>query len=165
MGKALEWVTAVWREDGTAFPSFDFFLQRFREIFEHPEGGISSSTHYPITPSQTEPMQLGYTHLTPVEWEHRICQHLCLYCGQAGHLRASCPTRPSACNSTTVSPCIQAHHSSSCIKVPVVLALEGNNIPTSALLDSGAAGNFMSHEFAQHQLPLISCTFIWQWRR
>uniref|UniRef100_A0A4W5NCV1 Retrotransposon gag domain-containing protein n=1 Tax=Hucho hucho TaxID=62062 RepID=A0A4W5NCV1_9TELE len=39
-GKALEWVTAVWREDGTAFPSFGTFLQRFREIFEHPEGGM-----------------------------------------------------------------------------------------------------------------------------
>lgn len=39
-GKALEWVTVVWRADGTAFPSFGIFLQRFREIFEHPEGGM-----------------------------------------------------------------------------------------------------------------------------
>uniref|UniRef100_A0A4W5LSR2 CCHC-type domain-containing protein n=1 Tax=Hucho hucho TaxID=62062 RepID=A0A4W5LSR2_9TELE len=242
-GKALEWVTAVWREDGTAFPSFGTFLQRFREIFEHPEGGmraddrllelsqgrntaaeyaltfrtlaaqtdwvestlkllfrkglslelqselacrdegrslnqfieltiqidnlirsrrplrtVPTSTQYPVTLSQTEPMQLGYTHLTPEERERRIRQHLCLYCGQPGHLRAFCPTRPPPRNPSSVSPCVQAHHSSSCIKVPIVLSLEGNHISTSALLDSGAAGNFMSHEFAQQQqLPLISC--------
>ncbi len=36
--KALEWATAVWREDGSTFPSFHMFLQWFREIFDHPVG-------------------------------------------------------------------------------------------------------------------------------
>ncbi len=104
-------------------------------------------------------MQLGYTHLSPEERERRIRQHLCLYCGQASHLRASCPTRLPPCNSSMVSPCIQGHHSSTCIKVPILLSIEGNNIPTSALLDLGAAGNFMSQEFAQqHKITLIPCT-------
>lgn len=34
-GRALEWATAVWRTDGSAFPSFDTFLQQFCEVFEH----------------------------------------------------------------------------------------------------------------------------------
>ncbi|KAI2656673.1 Retrotransposon-derived protein PEG10 [Labeo rohita] len=42
----------------------------------------------------SDPMQIGFTHLTAEERERRIRQHLCLYCGQPGHLRVSCPTRP-----------------------------------------------------------------------
>ncbi len=38
-GKALDWATAVWRTDGTAFPTFDLFLHHFREVFEHPAEG------------------------------------------------------------------------------------------------------------------------------
>lgn len=33
---------AVWREDGSAFPSFESFLQRFREVFDHPKEGKSA---------------------------------------------------------------------------------------------------------------------------
>ncbi len=29
-GKALDWATAVWRADGSTFPSFQVFLQRFK---------------------------------------------------------------------------------------------------------------------------------------
>ncbi len=39
----------------------------------------------------------------------------------------------------------------------MLLSIEGNNIPTSAVLDSGEAGNFMSHEL-QHKIQLIPCT-------
>lgn len=38
-GKALDWATAVWQDDGSVFPSFANFLQRFREVFEHAAGG------------------------------------------------------------------------------------------------------------------------------
>ncbi len=41
-GRALDWVTAVWQGAGSAFPSFDAFLQRFREVFEHSAGGGSA---------------------------------------------------------------------------------------------------------------------------
>ncbi len=41
-GKALDWVAAVWRGDGSAFPSFDFFLQRFKEVFDHSAGRRSA---------------------------------------------------------------------------------------------------------------------------
>lgn len=33
-GKALEWVTAVWRPEGSSFSSFAAFLQQFRNVFE-----------------------------------------------------------------------------------------------------------------------------------
>lgn len=41
-GKALDWATAVWREDSSMFPTFSAFLQSFKEVFEHPEGGKST---------------------------------------------------------------------------------------------------------------------------
>ncbi len=41
-GKSLDWVTAVWQGDGSAFPSFDLFLQCFKEVFDHSAGGRSA---------------------------------------------------------------------------------------------------------------------------
>ncbi len=38
-GRALVWATAVWSEDRPTFPSFRAFIQRFKEVFEHPAGG------------------------------------------------------------------------------------------------------------------------------
>ncbi|KAI2647117.1 Transposon Tf2-6 polyprotein [Labeo rohita] len=38
-GKALDWATAVWGTNGSVFPTFDYFLQRFREVSDHPSGG------------------------------------------------------------------------------------------------------------------------------
>ncbi|MGL4600325.1 MAG: reverse transcriptase domain-containing protein, partial [Plesiomonas sp.] len=42
-GKALEWATAVWNYGRSSFSSFSNFVQRFREVFEHPEGGRDAS--------------------------------------------------------------------------------------------------------------------------
>jgi len=33
MGKALDWATAVWREDSSVFPTYSAFLQSFKEVF------------------------------------------------------------------------------------------------------------------------------------
>jgi len=41
-GKALEWITAVWRSDGSSFHSFDHFVRRFREVFERSSTGRSA---------------------------------------------------------------------------------------------------------------------------
>ncbi len=38
-GRALEWITAVWSGDRSPFRSFEEFLQRFREVFNHPKDG------------------------------------------------------------------------------------------------------------------------------
>ncbi len=41
--------------------------------------------------SSTESMQLGYTRLFPEERERQIHLHLCMYCGESGHLKSLCP--------------------------------------------------------------------------
>ncbi len=37
-GRALDWATAMWEGERLSFPSFDHFLQCFREVFEHSAG-------------------------------------------------------------------------------------------------------------------------------
>ncbi len=37
-------------------------------------------------PPETEPMQIGFTHLSGEERERHIRQNLCLYCGRPGHI-------------------------------------------------------------------------------
>lgn len=110
----------------------------------------------PVTPNP-EPMQLGYIPLTPEERERRVQLHLCLYCGQAGHLKLSCPIQPGSSNSKSVSSQTPVNHSATSI-IPVKMRVNGQTISTHALLDSGAAGNFMSCTFIQqHNIMLISC--------
>lgn len=46
----------------------------------------------PLPPE--EPMQLGRARLTPQERQRRMQRHLCLYCGEADHFIASCPSSP-----------------------------------------------------------------------
>ncbi|KAL0150390.1 hypothetical protein M9458_054207 [Cirrhinus mrigala] len=108
----------------------------------------------PATSSALEPMQLGTTKLTVEERERRIRNNLCLYCGQAGHIRATCPTRPPR-PPTSVSatkPCLNR------CEIPVILSSEGISIQTNALIDSGAAGNFIDEDFVRtNRLPTLSC--------
>ncbi len=238
--KALDWVTAVWNFNRPAFTSFESFLQRFRAVFDLPEGGDGAgeqiltlkqgrntaaefalafrtlaaqtgwpddplklhfrrglslelqtelacrdegktldqlidlairidnmirsrrpsrgSTYHspspPVVPEQ-EAMQVGHARISPEERDRRYRQNLCLYCGQAGHVKVSCPTRPKQHASSAVS---QSLNSSKCVKVPVKLAVGDCVIETMALIDSGAAGNFIDADFAKmYDLPLIPC--------
>ncbi|KAK3506565.1 hypothetical protein QTP70_009903 [Hemibagrus guttatus] len=50
----------------------------------------------PVSPPEPapEPMHLGSSHLTPAEWQRRLTQNLCLYCGALGHAIPACPVRP-----------------------------------------------------------------------
>ncbi len=237
-GRALEWATAVWSDERTVFPSFTRFLQRFREVFEHPAGGKevgeqllalrqgrSTAADYALSfrtlsaqtgwaddplkllfrkglsmelqselacrdegrsldqfidlaiqidnlvrsrrqprflsasasmtsPPEPEPMQVGFTHLSTEERERRISHNLCLYCGLPGHLRASCPTRPLR-NPPSVS---KISTLSSVLEIPVTLRVNGEVIETTALIDSGAAGNFIDSAFSKtHRIPLVAC--------
>ncbi|XP_060729294.1 uncharacterized protein LOC132847773 [Tachysurus vachellii] len=194
-GRALEWATAVWKEDGTAFPSFSHFLIQMHSMFKHPAGGesaeerllnISQGDHtaadYALTfrtlaaqasweerplnlpyrkglnrelqtelachdegrdlsafielsiqidnlkrahrtptrrpPTEnTEPMPLGSAHLTSEEKARRFRRQLCLYCGEPGHLLATCPTRPPNKRNTLPSKtCLQIN---SAVTTPV----------------------------------------------
>ncbi len=105
-------------------------------------------------PPAAEPMQIGVTHLSGEERERRVRLNLCLYCGLPGHMRASCPTRPSR-NNATVS---QNFSQSTFLNIPVRLRVKGTIVDTVAFIDSGAAGNFIDAEFAKtHKIPLVPC--------
>ncbi|KAL0156949.1 hypothetical protein M9458_048195 [Cirrhinus mrigala] len=101
-----------------------------------------------------EPMQIGATKLSIEERERRLRGNLCLYCGQPGHIRATCPTRPPrqrAAVSTDEPPLSRC-------EIPVVLGFGEATINTTALIDSGAAGNFIDAAFvAANQVPVSSC--------
>ncbi|KAI2645110.1 Transposon Tf2-9 polyprotein [Labeo rohita] len=111
------------------------------------------STASPEAPS--EPMQLGATRLSLEERERRLRNNLCLYCGQAGHIRANCPTRPPRQPSSVSSADLPID----CCSMPVTLECGEAIIKTTALIDSGAAGNFIDADFvANHHLPTLSCS-------
>ncbi|KAL0148771.1 hypothetical protein M9458_055949 [Cirrhinus mrigala] len=120
--------------------------------------GRLSSTVPLVSPSSEttpEPMQLGATKLTLEERERRLRGNLCLYCGQAGHIRANCPTRPPR-QPSSVSDLKSLPN---CCPVPVTISYNGITVKTTALIDSGAAGNFIDADFvATNHLPTLSCS-------
>ncbi|KAI2668694.1 Transposon Tf2-6 polyprotein [Labeo rohita] len=84
-----------------------------------------------------EPMQVGRARLTREERERRRSHGLCLYCGAAGHFAFSCPVK---------GPARQ-------------LRWQRLDLHCTALLDSGAEGNFMDFSFACHnRVPLLPLT-------
>ncbi|MGL5598257.1 MAG: hypothetical protein ACRDDA_09130, partial [Aeromonas sp.] len=241
-GKALEWATTVWVNGQPSYASLDSFLQYFRQVFEHAEGGKeagelllalrqgkqtaaeyaltfrtqaaqtswvedtlkllfrkglnmdlqselacrdegrslnefidlairidnlirarrpvrvqtpTSASTFPV--AEPEPMQIGATHLSLEERDRRMRQRLCLYCGQPGHMRASCPTRPTSRGATAVSSPSNASN----IKIAATLVYREHIVQTEAMIDSGAAGNFMDLSFAQaHNILLIPCDSV-----
>uniref|UniRef100_A0A8C1YSB8 Gypsy retrotransposon integrase-like protein 1 n=1 Tax=Cyprinus carpio TaxID=7962 RepID=A0A8C1YSB8_CYPCA len=242
--KALEWITAVWGSDGSAFTSFQDFLQQFRAVFDHPKEGkgagdrllelsqgrmtaadyalrfrtlaaqtnwvsdtlkvlfrkglnydlqaelacrdegrdlnsfieltisidnlqrarrsSSRRTDHPVfLPSHepTEPMQINTYHLSMEERDRRISNRLCMYCGLPGHQRNNCPTRASTSSQRSVSTPLTSMCDTQCVSIPVELWINDRQVITSALLDSGAAGNFISEEFAKrYNIQLIPCS-------
>ncbi|KAL0203651.1 hypothetical protein M9458_001669, partial [Cirrhinus mrigala] len=110
----------------------------------------------PSASSAPEPMQLGTTKLTTEEREQRLSSNLCLYCGQPGHIRATCPTRPPR---PPTSESVFKTGLNRC-EIPVLLCSDNISIQTTALIDSGAAGNFIDKDFVEaNQLPVVSCAF------
>ncbi|KAL0180019.1 hypothetical protein M9458_025461, partial [Cirrhinus mrigala] len=240
-GRALDWATAVWRLDQPTFPSFQAFLQRFKEVFQpssengeageqimalkqgrrtaadyaltfrtlaaqsgwndgplklHYRKGLNAElqvelacrdeglpleqyidlsirvdnimrarkpgrpfTAMPppmsVVDAAPEPMQIGAAKLSVEERERRLRGNLCLYCGQPGHIRATCPTRPPrqrAAVSNDEPPLSRC-------EIPVVLGFGDVTIKTTALIDSGAAGNFIDAAFvAANRIPVSSCS-------
>ncbi len=65
-------------------------------------GSTFRSLSSPVVPEQ-EAMQVGHACISPEERDRRYHQNLCLYCGQDGHVKISCPTRPKQHASSAVS--------------------------------------------------------------
>ncbi len=69
-------------------------------------------------------------------------------------MRANCPTRTSR-NPPAVSSNLNP---STVLEIPVTLTINGQITETLALIDSGAAGNFIDASFAKtHNIPLVPC--------
>ncbi|KAL0195114.1 hypothetical protein M9458_008686, partial [Cirrhinus mrigala] len=114
---------------------------------------FSSALNSP-SPPESKPMQLGATHISSEERERQIQRNLCLYCGLPGHMRSSCPKRPPR-KTAAVSSGSRLHTST---EIPVILKFKSKSVHTTALVDSGAARNFIDHDFARtHSIPLVSC--------
>ncbi len=144
------------RDEGKTLEQFinlAIHLDNLLRSLRLPRSSVSTAA-MATAPPAAEPMQIGVTHLSGEERERRVRLNLCLYCGLPGHMRASCPTRPSR-NNATVS---QNLSQSTFLKIPVRLKVKGTIIDTAAFIDSGAAGNFIDAEFAKtHNIPLVSC--------
>ncbi len=52
---------------------------------------LSPDLPAPYVTCTEEPMQLGRSRLSRYERDRRMKERCCLYCGESGHFRASCP--------------------------------------------------------------------------
>ncbi|KAK3510136.1 hypothetical protein QTP70_026851 [Hemibagrus guttatus] len=92
----------------------------------------------PVSPPEPapEPMHLGSSHLTPAEWQRRLTQNLCLYCGALGHAISACPIRPPCPMASTIFPSTPKMKPITTIGTLTAAHL---SITVVALLDSGSA--------------------------
>ncbi|KAK3519335.1 hypothetical protein QTP70_024760, partial [Hemibagrus guttatus] len=88
-----------------------------------------------------EPMHLGTSHLTPAEWQRRLTQNLCLYCGAPGHALPVCPIRPTRPMVSTIFPFLPQMKP---LTTHGTVSTNLSSVSVVALLDSGSAGNFIS---------------------
>ncbi len=98
-----------------------------------------------------EPMITDSYHLSVPERSRRLTQGLCLYCGSAGHQLRTCPIRPPrpAVSTIQITPDV-----SNMPLVDALLRYQDQSYSVRVLMDSGAAGNFISsHTLAGFKIP------------
>ncbi|KAL0147487.1 hypothetical protein M9458_057202 [Cirrhinus mrigala] len=142
--------------DGTPAKCKGFLLQCTLFVNQQPHLYPSDEfvCHFPPTFQGGFSTQLQERRGSVEERERRLRGNLCLYCGLAGHIRANCPTRPPR-PPTSVSNVNS--HLNRC-EIPATLISEGVSVTTTALIDSGAAGNFIDSDFAiVNHLAILSC--------
>lgn len=138
------------RDDGEDFNDFIELTIRIDNLIRARRPLHRSSIRpVPSTSVKDEPVQVNRYRLTPEERNHRIIQRLCLYCGQPGHMRSSCPSRPVSKEQQSVSHTANTFSSEMCFTVPVTLNVNDHVFTTTTLVDSGAAGNFVLLGFTQ----------------
>ncbi len=110
--------------------------------------------------SEEEPMHVGRARLTVKERRYRLENQLCLYCGEAGHVAASCPAvrrhSPLKGEHTVSVTGTQLPSGGRCV-LQASLLVKGTVYQVGALIDSGAEGDFMDSGLARRLgLPSVS---------
>uniref|UniRef100_A0A8C5W9J4 CCHC-type domain-containing protein n=1 Tax=Leptobrachium leishanense TaxID=445787 RepID=A0A8C5W9J4_9ANUR len=114
--------------------------------------------------AQEEPMQIGAIdrRLPPEEMARRRTNRLCLYCGQAGHVIRNCPEKAERGGKKTNTPSdpVSKHNPlliAPHLSIPIFLQLNEQCLPLTAMIDSGASGNFMDLSLATSlYVPIIN---------
>lgn len=122
----------------------------------------AESASFPHESATAEvPMQVNHARLSRAERERRRQHRLCFYCGTQGHTlqthtklpqraQVSGPTRPSE----TMLVCKELYQIYKTMNIPVLQL--SKLFPLTALINSGAEGNFMDKRTAQElEIPLI----------
>jgi len=93
-------------------------------------------------------MQMGRAHLSPEERQRRVRRGLCFYCGEAGHLVATCPDKSTRAGRPATTPSSSARG-----LTPIQVKHNTVNISAEALIDSGADESLLDWGLA-HRLGL-----------
>ncbi len=113
--------------------------------------------------SEEEPMQVGRAQLTVKERCYRLDNQLCLYCGEAGHVAASCPAvrRHSPLKGErTVSVTGTQLPSGGRCEFQASLLVKGTVYQVGALIDSGVESDFMDSGLARRlRLPSVALAY------
>ncbi len=123
-------------------------------------GAASDTPTQHLGLSEEEPMQVGRARLTVKERRYRLDNQLCLYCGEAGHVAASCPAvrrhSPFKGERTVSVTGTQLPSGGRC-EFQASLLVKGAVYQVGALIDSGAEGNFMDSGLARRLgLPSVA---------
>ncbi|KAK3552179.1 hypothetical protein QTP86_005115 [Hemibagrus guttatus] len=146
------------------------FATRMQLCFEEHQSQPAASTA-PAQPgpvSHPEPaddaMQLELSEVSSAdrqwEWQRRLAQSCCFYCGGSGHFVVECPLRPAR---ALVSSLFPTQNISKPLSVLVSLTTHEFCVSATALIDSGSAGNFISGALCRRlQLPTAATPKIYQ---
>ena len=91
-----------------------------------------------------EPMQVGRTKISGPERQRRRDHHLCLYCGEAGHVLSVCPVkgpRPSVSEGILTGVTDSSAPTASNPGVSARISWGGTQLEVPVLLDSGSDAN------------------------
>ncbi|KAK3515200.1 hypothetical protein QTP70_010601 [Hemibagrus guttatus] len=109
-------------------------------------------------------MDLEHSDLAAIErqreWQRRLTQNRCLYCGHLGHFIAECPIRTAR---SVVSALLPVLNTKKPLTIVVSLTVSDLCLPARVLLDSGSAGNFISGALCrQLRLQLTATQKVYQ---
>uniref|UniRef100_A0A8C9U637 Peptidase A2 domain-containing protein n=1 Tax=Scleropages formosus TaxID=113540 RepID=A0A8C9U637_SCLFO len=104
-------------------------------------------------------IRLSNGRLTVEERRRRFLQRLCFYRGAADHVQVSCPVRPPRGSQRTDLLVSDVSLHTSLLTLPVTVSWGFQRQETKAMVDSGAAGNFMDRDIAASWgLPCALCS-------